>query len=139
MKINQDQRLYVIDCEEGYSCLGFDYLDRRAARLAKELDRSFDVSMPHGEAKYMAYKALQDLARTLSARTGKKCECELHPALHGYRGVRVEATFADGSKERFNVGKSTGFIPCYLRLNNKRSSGGGAVDRDEQIVSVRAV
>lgn len=39
---------------------------------------------------------------------------------------RVEVTYKDGTKERFWVGKSTGWKPCYLEIKKRNSYGGGA-------------
>jgi hypothetical protein len=138
-KINHEQHLYVIDCGSGYSCLGFDVLERRAVRLAKALCLNFDTTMPNGEAKYNAYRNLQHIAHERVIKTGIRIECELHPKLHGTLHRRVEVVFADGSVERFTVGRSTGWTPIYLRLKNSRSKGGEAIDRDEQITSVKVI
>jgi hypothetical protein len=95
--------------------------------------------MPHGEAKYNAYRKLQDVAHERVMRTGIPMECELHPSFHGTLHRRVEVVFADGSVERFTVGKSTGWTPIYLRLKTSHSSGGEAIDRDEKISSVKII
>lgn len=56
------------------------------------------------------------------------------------QGVRVEVTWkkgfedftgygarTNGRKARFYIGRSTGWIPIYLQIDNKRSMGGGAI------------
>ena len=139
MKINHQDRLYIIECSEGYSCLGFDVLDRRAVRLSQELDCIFHTSLPHGEFKYNEYCLLQNLAAERLKETGKRCNCELHPMLRGLHGERVEVFFKNGTKERFRVGRTIGCIPIYLRLKNSLSTGGPAIDRDEEITSVRKI
>lgn len=50
----------------------------------------------------------------------------LCPELIGLEGCRVEAT-CYGERVRFQVGKSTGWKPCHLRLHNRASSGGEAI------------
>lgn len=137
--INAKDRLYVISEGNGYSCLGFDVLDNRATRLAKELGLPWCSSLPHDENKYRLFSKLQDVAHDRVMKTGNRIECELHPALVAYYHERVEVTFENGNKERFRVGRSTGWIPCLLRLYNSRSSGGMAIDRDEKIVQVRII
>lgn len=51
---------------------------------------------------------------------------ELDPRLTPFyeRGERVEITELDGTKNRFWVGKSTGWKPCYLEIKKINSSGG---------------
>ena len=39
-------------------------------------------------------------------------------------GERVEITYKDGTKERFYVGKSTGWKPTYLEIKKSNSYGG---------------
>lgn len=51
----------------------------------------------------------------------------LEPRLIGLEGKRVEITLPDGTRERFYVGKSTGWLPCHLEIKRRDSSGGGAV------------
>jgi hypothetical protein len=50
----------------------------------------------------------------------------LCPQLKGLEGARVEVVDNDGTKRRFNVGRSTGWRPCHLEIHNARSIGGGA-------------
>jgi hypothetical protein len=138
-KINHEQRLYVIDCGEGYSCLGFDVLETRAARLAKALCMTWTANLPASEMRYEQYEKLLSIAHDRVMGTGIRMECELHPSLHGTLHQRVEVVFADGSVERFRVGKSTGWIPIYLRLKNSKSRGGEAIGRDEKISSVKVI
>lgn len=50
----------------------------------------------------------------------------LDPRLTHYyeRGERVEVIEKDGTKNRFWVGKSTGWKPCYLEIKKRNSYGG---------------
>ena len=50
----------------------------------------------------------------------------LCPVLIGLDGCRVEATHC-GERVRFQVGKSTGWRPCQLRMRNVTSRGGDAI------------
>ena len=66
-------------------------------------------------------------------------------------GARVEVTWkkgfedyggyggrSDGRKARFTVGKSTGWKPIYLQIDNKRSTGGQAI-LSSAVDSIRVV
>jgi hypothetical protein len=44
--------------------------------------------------------------------------------LIGLEGWRVEIEEESGDKRRFIVGRSTGWIPCHIEVNNRRSFGG---------------
>lgn len=135
--INYEQELYVIPENGGYSCMGFNILNNSAKRLASELGRCWNTSAPHTVENYQSYQKLVNLAHKRFLETGRKAECELHPMLKNHVGERVEVTFQDGTKERFNVGQSTGYIPCLLRLHNRISRSGSAISCEEPIKSVR--
>lgn len=126
MTINENQRLYVMDCGAGYTCLGFDVLDRRARALALELDRHWCHEIGTVEA-YEAYHRLLDVADEKNKRTGWRSSSELTPQLVGLEGKRVEVLDAHGEKRRFIVGRSTGITPCHLEIKTRVSSGGMAV------------
>ena len=145
--INEEQRLFVIPCGDGYSCLGFDVCERRTVALAREL-AALGESIPQPEpvgtlARYQQYEALIDVALAHNRKSGWRSKSELTPELVGYEGKRVEVRHRWGTDKavevvRFIVGKSTGWIPCHLEIKTKRSTGGGAVCLGE-ILSVRAV
>lgn len=40
------------------------------------------------------------------------------------RHNRIERIDNDGNRERFYIGKSTGWVPCYLEIKKSNSSGG---------------
>ncbi len=61
----------------------------------------------------------------------------LNPQLIGLEGWRVEVVTSYDEKRRFIVGKSTGWRPCHLEVNNRRSMGG--VPADGHYKSVRAL
>jgi len=139
-EINWGTCQYVTKEAHGFSCLGFDVLERRGNRLAKELGVRINFTeIPNGEYKYNKFSQLEDLAHKRFTETGCCCECELHPKFIPFMGERVETIFENGEKERFRVGRSTGWIPCLLRLHNSRSRSGGTIDRDEKVLSVRQV
>lgn len=134
-KINKEQRLYVLKCGSGYSCLGFDVLDRRASRLAAELGQEWKERK--GTLKAFAhYQQLLDVAREKNRTTKWRSTSELTPQLRGLEGYRVEVETTYGEVRRFNVGRSTGFIPCHLEIHNARSLGGGAAEHEYKSVTI---
>lgn len=60
----------------------------------------------------------------------------LTETLTGLEGHRVEVIRKDGTKDRFIVGRSTGWHPCHLEIRTKRSSGGLPADKEYQAVRV---
>lgn len=140
--LNDDQQLYVLPCAGGYSCLGYDVLERRFTRLASELVANgvYNAEMPaiRGTLERLAqYNALVEIARQFNAKTGWRSKSELCPELIGKEGKRVEVAYPWG-KSRFIVGKSGGFIPCHLEIKRRDSVGGCAVC-SESIQSVKLV
>lgn len=128
--INAERRLYVLRHPGGFTCAGFDYAERiRAAVLAW---LSLPVpSIPLGTAEHFAdYERALALGAEHNRRTGKRCDAELTPRLIGLEGKRVEVSYSevDGSthRERFTVGKSTGWMPVHLEIA-RGADGGGAV------------
>ena len=128
MKINKEQRLYVIESDNGFSCLGFDVLTRWASALQKEMNYSEWNEKPGTKEAYEHYQRLLSEAQERNRATGWRSVSQLHPQLVGLEGKRVEVIDCDGEKYRFIVGKSTGYIPCHLVIKSKGSSGGGPVD-----------
>ena len=140
--LNKQSRLYVIENGNGYSCLGFDVLEKRYTALASELiAEGFSVpkAARRGTLKrYAQYQNLVDFARDLNTRTGWRSNSELTPELIGLEGRRVEVITKSGDKARFQVGKSTGFIPCHLMIARANCYGGPAV-YDAPFQSVRVI
>jgi hypothetical protein len=129
--INLDSRLYVLREGDGFSCYGFDVLERKAAGLAEcMLADSDGVEMATaGKGTPQAFDAWAELvaiAREQYERHGRRCEAELTPALKGLEGKRVEVE-RDGELSRFIVGRSTGWIPVHLEIKRRNSSGGEPV------------
>lgn len=144
--INQEQKLYVIPCADGYSCLGFEVCDKRAKALEQELaPLGFTVpqSAPVGSLeRYAQYRSAVDYAFRLNLENGFRSKSKLTPELVGLEGKRVEVRhrWTSGAEEvcRFIVGKSTGWIPIHLAIPRRDSSGGPGV-RLGEILSVRVV
>lgn len=146
--INHEQKLYVMHCGPGFSCYGFDVLDRKARgvlqwiatqvpywpdlyefkRVQAETAKTLAEFPAKGTAEhYEACTAAIAQGAAFAAKTGQRCAIELTGALRGLEGQRVEVTYPDGGKRRFWVGKSTGWMPCHLEIANRRSHGGGPV------------
>lgn len=138
--VNADQRLYVIPCgDDGYSCLGFDVAERKGRAVLAWLDlRKYSAlqalgtipelfEKPGTMEHYRQYEAIMNAGRIYNLKTGSRCDADLTPELTGLEQQRVEVTFPNGEKNRFYVGKSTGWMPCHLEIKRVNSSGGGAV------------
>ena len=135
ISINQKQRLYVIPCGKGYSCLGWDVCQKWTEALHKELVK-IDIAWAHKfkshypKGTYLAYNKYEEMiaaACAINYNTGYRFTYQLEPRLIGLEGKRVEVTSKDGSKRRFYVGKSTGCIPIHLTIAKRTSIGGPEV------------
>jgi len=135
-KINKADRLFVLAASDGgFSCLGFDVLDRKARGLAVELREEWSERKGTKKA-FAAYNRLVEKARAENEKTGRRFSSELSPQLIGLEGKRVEAVTTYGETRRFNVGKSTGLIPCHLEISRRGSFGGPAAEKEYKSVTV---
>lgn len=135
--INLARRLYVLEAGPGFTCYGFDVLDRKARAVAAWLEDCkagpsfYDPALALPAVGTMQhFERCQLLLRQgagFNLATGKRCPAELTPELLGLEGRRVKVALPDGTTKRFKVGKSTGWMPCHLELANARSHGGEAV------------
>lgn len=141
MKINSEQRLYVLPEGKGYSCLGFDVCETRTKRLAEWLKVPMPSNPVGTPEAYAAYLTLMDMARIKCAHEHIRCEVELTPQLIGLEGKRVEVVTSYGERERFYVGKSTGWMPIHLQIARRNSSGGpgvvGAPFKEIRVIGTR--
>jgi hypothetical protein len=151
--VNAEQRLYVIPYASGYTCHGFDVVERLAAHLIAEglavpppllrpigtVDPSAAVGTPE---RYAYYRALCGEGAARNALTGWRSTAELTPELVGKEGNRVEVVHrwesGDTETTRFQVGKSSGWMPCHLQLARRGVSGGPAICLGD-ILSVRVI
>lgn len=124
--INTEQGLYVIAAGDGYSCYGFDVLDRKARAVAAWSKVVPPSAEPGTRGHFEQCNAILDHGAKYAAKTGTRCDAELTPQLVGLEGKRVEVVDCYDEKRRFRVGKSTGWMPCHLELGG-RSNGGPAV------------
>jgi hypothetical protein len=135
--VNKEQGLFVIPCGEGFTCLGFDVCKKWTKALLAEIKKSFpsfryshilDQLAPKDNIEaYGRYEELLSIASHLNKETGYRFTYELEPRFNGLLGKRVQVTDKEGNKRRFYVGKSMGFIPVYLEIAKRTSSGGPAV------------
>ena len=79
IKINADQRLYVLRCGTGCTCLGFDVCQTRKQALAAELGVAL-AGNPTGTADaYTEYEQLVAIAAERNRATGWRSRSELTP------------------------------------------------------------
>jgi hypothetical protein len=140
-KVNKEQRLYVMPCGAGYSCYGFDVLDRKARALTAELLQLGESVTPWTNRKgtikaFNAYAKLLKLSESIYKQTGDRFACELTPQLVGLEGRRVEVITTYGEARRFWVGRSTGWCPCHLEIVRSNSHGGSAAEAEYKSVRV---
>jgi len=126
VSLNSEQRLFVIPAGHGYSCLGFDVCHNWTTLIAAELGR-IDLAPVESERGTLAAYARYEQASEAARVSGKRLTCMLTHQLIGLEGKRVEVEDADGQKRRFQVGRSTGWLPIHLEIARRTSSGGGAV------------
>lgn len=129
--INAAQRLYVMPCGKGFTCYGFDVLDRKARAVATwATGKAPDLPAVGTAEHFAACSAIMADGAQHAARTGQRCPAELCPQLVGLEGRTVRATYF-GERVRFRVGKSTGWMPAHLLLKTARSTGGEAIFPDQ--------
>jgi len=149
--VNEDQRLYVMPSGGGFTCYGFDVLDRKVRAVQWWIEKETESSEERRDvrlwldrvpdvgtcAHFEHCAAMMDRGSKFSLRTGKRCDAELVPALVGLEGRRVECLYF-GERIRFYVGKSMGWMPAHLRIKTRRSLGGEALILD-QVRAVRII
>ena len=125
--INHKQKLYVLKCGNGFSCLGFDYAEKRRVAVLAWLGRRPIEGPALGTAEHFAaYEQAMKDGADYAAKTRERCLFELSPLLIGLEGKRVEVTTPSGEKSRFYVGRSTGWMPCHLEIKTRASTDGCA-------------
>jgi hypothetical protein len=139
--INHEQRLYVLTEGKGYTCLGFDYAEKRRVAVLKWLGQDVTPVEVGTEDAYKAYEAALAAGRQHNTTTGKMCPADLIPQLDIYVGWRVEVRSTDGTKRRFNVSRSTGWVPCNIEVYNRRSLGGPSayLAPGDEVIPIRQV
>ena len=101
-----------------------------------------------GNINEYVFRKLRNVHKIETKRTGKYDKDYKYTELHYHSdydnwlrdGIRIEATNpeghedytgygnkTDGKKNRFYLGRSTGFLPIYLEILTSRSHGGGSL------------
>lgn len=125
--IDHAQRLYVLSCGKGFTCLGFDIAEKRRRAYLAWLELTYSPAEIGTQGAYLDYVDAVEMVAARHATTGERCPAELTPELIGFEGKRVEVTAPGGFKQRFYVSKSTGWIPVHLAIKTSRSLGGDVV------------
>jgi hypothetical protein len=125
--INKEHGLYVFREGNGYSCLGFDVVINRVKKLSDEL-RIPTLKFRKGSKNALnTYYKLVNEVYKMNKKTGYRSNSDLTPEFIGHEGRRVEVVRENGTRERFIIGKSTGWIPEHLEIKRRDSRGGGTV------------
>lgn len=126
--INKEQKLYVIPCGKGYSCYGFEVLKNKLNKLAIEYKREDLIVKRVGTMKaYNNYLKVVKIAEKRFKTNGYRSNSDLIPEFIGNEGRKVEVVTSYGERQRYIIGKSSGFIPCHLEIKQRNSSGGSGV------------
>lgn len=125
--INNEQELYVIPEGKWITCMGFDVVIQRIKSLAKELHLPYNNLNRGSIEAYETYLNIVEIARQKFINSGWRSTSDLYSPFIGHEGKRVEVTYTWGEKERFYIGKSTGWIPCHLMVKKSNSTGGCSV------------
>lgn len=141
--IDKARRLYVLNHGTGYTCNGFDYLNKQATALRDwyfEQDSQAIPQIPARVGTKKHFEACQKVITQVSRYCNHKkikCPAQLSPQLKGLEGRRVEVETLYGEIRRFNVGLSTGWLPIHLEVARANSTGG--ISAEQQYKSVRIV
>ena len=133
--LNPDGTLYIVNKSAYY---GVDHADRNIRAVSAWMNIPTDNIPEKGTPEhYHYYKMIMNKGAEHAHKNNVKCEHHLKTSqLHGLLGRRVEVVTMYGETRRFNVGKSTGWMPCYLEVENARTRGGCAAEREYQSVKV---
>lgn len=118
--------MFIIASGSGFSCLGLDVAKRKASAVMAWIGKPVDLESATPAQVWQAYQSAMAQGHTFHGMTGKRCPSDLCPQLVGLEGKRVEVTEPDGTRRRFIVGKSMGWMPCHLEIARRNSTGGPA-------------
>jgi len=128
--------------------LGFDYAESQIAAAitylrgngisAQRIRDDLPSKVEAGTVEHYAqYESALQWVHNIFKHTRRPCLANLTPQLVGAEGCRVEVIDSLGDRpRRFNVGKSTGWMPVHLEVHNRRSVGGVPASRAYYSVSV---
>lgn len=129
-KIDTYNRLYVMDIAGGFSCYGFDVLDRKARAVAawcKVIPPVDSLGAVGTQGHFEQCRQILEHGAKYAEKTHERCDAELTPQLLGLEGYVVEVIDSYGETRSFRVGKSTGWMPCHLEIGRHDGTGGPAV------------
>ena len=131
--ISRKRELYVMRCGSGYSCSGFDVLDKKARAVVEWMSPYGDTPIPADmqvgtEQHFNWCASVMDAGALHAKRTGSYCAYNLVPALIGLEGRRVVAEVG-GERMTFTVRRSTGWMPVHIAVT-AGSDGGIAIHKD---------
>ena len=126
--VNKEQRLYVYPTGCGYSTKGWDYAHEQAEKVAAWMNKPELIPTARKGTKAHASQCERVMVAGAlhSQQTGTRCVADLCPQLSGLEGKRVEVVDRFGTVRRFQVGRSTGWMPIHLEVARRTSSGGCA-------------
>jgi len=144
-RIDSENRLYVLRHEHtnrrgkveiGYTCLGFDVAERKARNVAQWLNIVTPTATPGTPEHFAEYESIMAQARVYCLLRNASCPAELSPQLVGLEGKRVEVITLYDETRRFQVCKSTGWLPCHLEIARANCHGGPAAEHEYKSVRV---
>lgn len=136
VKTNDDKRLFVIPCNGGFSCIGYDVERFETARMYAELGWEPPTAKTGTLSAYEEHRCAVRAMLAIHKKTNRKFKSGLHHLLAGLEGKRISCTM-HGETETFKVGKSMGWIPCHLML--KGSQWGEAIHARTAITNLRII
>ena len=108
----------------GGSCISVENAIKRIQQVREWIKGYYgEVEYCDLEMLKFVYEDTMRQGQEHNQKTGKRCNVELIPELIGMEGCIVDHTKPDGQKQRYKVGKSTGWMPCHLAMS-KRGRGG---------------
>lgn len=152
--LNEDQKLYVIPCGEGYTCYGFENCYQDSIQLAAKLKRPDllpDVALVGSLEMYQRYQSLLDIAKDRNLGTWfspgtPEIVCQLlENARISRKKIRIfygdPQTGRDWLEEFDTIGRvgcSTGTLKEPLLITEQETYGGGAI-LTNRIVKIMAL
>lgn len=143
--IDNEARLYHIDCGTGFTSLGFDVCRKWTEAIAKWLGiMPPSPSLVGSPAYYAAYQEISEKGQQHNKRTGERCNALLTPQLVGMEGKIVEVIDhpehlygKEPVPRRFRVGKSTGWMPTHLEMEQRAEFGDCAQPKYQSVKVVK--
>ncbi len=151
--VNNEQRLFVIPCGDGYSCFGFDNCYKESKQLATRLNLSMLTPLEEEIGTLAQYEKYQQLLNSIKGRdlgiwfdadTPPEVQYVLRQAIEKrwlvrlYYGDETGRSWMDEWDMLGRVGHSTGSLKVPLLVADGQD-GGGAILTNRVIKIVRFV